>query len=476
MSYCTNINCLSPQNPDTANFCMACGQKFLLKERYRPVKLIGHGGFGRTFLAIDEYLPSQSKCVIKQLYFAQSQANHFKQKAWELFRQEAIRLDDLGQHQQIPQLLAYFEQDEQLYLVQEWVAGNSLMQEIEQQGVFGESQIRQLLQKLLPVLQFIHSQNIIHRDIKPANIMRGCIAKDTNAKTSNSNLFLIDFGIAKHLHNTTLQQTGTKIGTPEYMAPEQLRGKVLPASDIYSLGVTCIYLLTGISPFDLFDVSEDRWVWRDYLLPQNKVSTRLGKILDKMLQNSLPNRYQKANDVLQALSRQAISSISHTQSFDLTATETEEIKIEIDYTQLQNLLKKGKWQEADKETWKIMCVSLSKPIGTYLFKSDIEKLSDDDLQKIDQLWMRYSKGHFGFSVQKEIYDSVDADYVQFCNMVGWATYNSYSSANSDYYYSLKAPIGHLPTRTWMGGSQWWRHADTFAAKLDRILWGVASSD
>jgi len=472
MSYCTNTNCLSPQNYDGANFCMSCGKQLLLKERYRPLTLIGNGGFGRTFLAADEYLPSKSKCVIKQLYFDQTQPHNFKQKALELFRQEAIRLDDLGQHPQIPQLLAHFEQDGQLYLVQEWVAGNSLMQEIQQHGVFREAQIRQLLQELLPVLQFIHSRNIIHRDIKPANIMRGCLAKNTNTKTSNSKLVLIDFGIAKHLSNTKFQQTGTKIGTPEYMAPEQLRGKVLPASDIYSLGVTCIYLLTGISPFDLFDISSDSWVWRDYLLPENKVSTRLGKILDKMLQNSVPNRYQQANDVLQVLSRQPISHTkSHTKSLDLAATDAKEIKVkvQIDYTQLRNLLKKGKWQEADKETWKIMCISLSKPIGTYLFKSDIENLPDDDLQIVDQLWMGYSKGRFGFSVQKEVYDSVDADYVQFCAIVGWATYNSSDSANSDYYYSLKAPMGHLPTRTWMGGSQWWRHADTFAAKLDKLV-------
>ncbi|MEA5596800.1 serine/threonine-protein kinase [Rivularia sp. UHCC 0363] len=465
MSYCTNTNCLSPQNNDTANFCMNCGKQLLLKDRYRPLDLIGHGGFGRTFLAADEYLPSKAKCVIKQLYFSQAEPNHFNPKVAELFCQEAIRLDDLGEHPQIPQLLAHFEQDEQLYLVQEWVAGNSLMQEIQQQGVFRESQIKQLLQELLPVLQFIHSRNIIHRDIKPANIMRRYSEKThTKASNSNSNLVLIDFGIAKHLSNTKLQETGTKIGTPEYMPPEQLRGKVFPASDIYSLGVTCIYLLTGISPFDLFDISCDRWVWRDYLLPENQVGTHLGKILDRMLQNSLPQRYKQANDVLQALSHQPVSL----QNFDISASDSENEKPEIDYTQLRDLLKKGKWQEADTETWKIMCLSLSKPIGSYLFKGDIEKLPDDDLQIIDQLWTRYSRGRFGFSVQKEIYDGVERDYVKFCAVVGWSMYNSHS-AGSDYYFNLKAPMGHLPTRIWMGGSQWWRHANTFAAKLEQLV-------
>lgn len=473
MSYCTNINCLSPQNYDGANFCMSCGKRLLLKERYRPLHLIGYGGFGRTFLSTDEYIPSKPKCVIKQLYFPQTEPKINHGKFIDLFREEAIRLDELGLHPQIPKLLAHFEQDEQFYLVQEYISGNSLMQEIEDKGVFGEHQIRQILQDILPVLQFIHSRNIIHRDIKPANIMREYLIQNSNSnlnnKISNSKLVLIDFGIAKHISNTKFQQTGTKIGTPEYMAPEQLRGKALPASDIYSLGVTCIYLLTGISPFDLFDVSQDTWVWRDYLLPENKVSSRLGKILDKMLKNSLPQRYQQANEVLSALSNQQKSRV---KQIDLEVIDTENIygdEISIDYTHLKNLLKKHKWQQADVESWKIMCMSLSKPTGTYLFKSDIENLPDNSLKIIDKLWMTYSKGRFGFSIQKKIYDRVKADYFKFCAAIGWSTYNSFDSANSDYNYSLKAPIGHLPTRIWMGGSQWWRHADTFAAKLENLM-------
>ena len=171
------------------------------------------------------------------------------------------------------------------------------------------------------------------------------------------------------------------------MAPEQLRGKAFPASDIYSLGVTCIYLLTGISPFDLFDVSQDAWVWRDYLLPENKVSAGLGKILDKMLKNSVPQRFKQANEILSALS---IQQESRGKNVDLAVIDTgslsnsEDIsKNEIDYTHLKDLLKKRKWQQADIESWKIMCISLSKPIGTYLFKSDIENLPNNTLKIIE---------------------------------------------------------------------------------------------
>ena len=477
MSYCTNINCLSPQNYDGAIFCMSCGKQLLLKERYRPLRLIGHGGFGRTFLCTDEYIPSRPKCVIKQLCFPHTEPKTNNDKLIELFRQEAIRLDELGLHPQIPKLLAHFQQEEEFYLVQEWIAGNSLMQEIDDKGILNEYQIRQILQELLPVLQFIHSRNIIHRDIKPANIMRESLAYNADSnppnKKQNSKLFLIDFGIAKHISNAKFQQTGTKIGTPEYMAPEQLRGKAFPASDIYSLGVTCIYLLTGISPFDLFDVSQDDWVWRDYLLPENKVSAGLGKILDKMLKNSVPQRFKQANEILSALS---IQQESRVKNVDLAVIDTgglsnsEDVsKNEIDYTHLKDLLKKRKWQRADIESWKIMCISLSKPVGTYLFKSDIENLPNNSLKIIDKLWITYSKGRFGFSIQKRIYDRVEADYFKFCAAIGWPTYNSLDSANSDYYYSLKAPVGHLPTRIWMGGSQWWRHADTFAAKLENLV-------
>jgi serine/threonine protein kinase len=160
MSYCTNSGCLSPQNLDTAKFCTNCGRKLLLKDRYRSIALIGHGGFGRTFLAVDEDLPSKRRCVLKQLCFAKQDTENFEH-AVELFHQEAVRLDELGQHPQIPQLLAHFEQEQQLYLVQELISGQTLAQELQQQGAFKEEQIWELLKDLLPVLQFIHTRHVI---------------------------------------------------------------------------------------------------------------------------------------------------------------------------------------------------------------------------------------------------------------------------------------------------------------------------
>ncbi|WP_408037444.1 protein kinase domain-containing protein [Tolypothrix bouteillei] len=209
----------------------------MLAERYRAIKQIGQGGFGKTFLAVDEYKPSQPRCVIKQL-FPQAQGTNTLNKASELFKLEAERLDELGHnHSQIPELLAYFTQDNQQYLVQEFIDGHNLAEEVTQNGTYKEQQIVALLQNLLPVLQFVHDKQVIHRDIKPENIIR----------RRDGELVLVDFGATKTATPTALAVTGTVIGTQGYTAPEQALGKATFASDIYSLGVTCLYLINSDS-------------------------------------------------------------------------------------------------------------------------------------------------------------------------------------------------------------------------------------
>ena len=288
MSYCLNTNCPNPQNPKGNKSCQTCGSKLLLAERYRAVRLIGQGGFGRTLLAEDEYKPSKPRCVIKQFY---PQGQNNAPKGAELFHCEAMRLEQLGKHPQIPELLAHFEQDNSYYIVQEFIEGQSLAVELAETRAFRESQIKSLLLDLLPVLQFIHTGQVIHRDIKPENIIRRC---------SNGSLVLVDFGAAKFASATALAKTGTTIGSAGYAAPEQSFGKAVFASALYSLGVTCIHLLTRIEPFDLYDASESGFVWRNYLV-NNPVSGELGRILDKMIQVPVKQRYQSAAQVLQDL-------------------------------------------------------------------------------------------------------------------------------------------------------------------------------
>ena len=291
MSYCLNPACTNPQNADGIKFCTYCGTKLLLKDRYRAIRPIGQGGFGKTFLAVDEDKPSKPKCVIKQFY-PQAQGTSTVQKAAELFTQEAVRLDELGEHPQIPDLYAYFTQDDRQYLVQEFIDGQNLAQELAANGVFSESQIRQFLIELLQVLEFVHSHQVIHRDIKPENIIR---------RQRDQLLFLVDFGASKFAVAGHLNHTGTSIGSPEYVAPEQVRGKATFSSDLYSLGVTCVHLLTQMSPFDLYDYNNDEWLWRSHL--KTPISTSLASILDRMLQTAPNRRYQLASEVLRDLNQ-----------------------------------------------------------------------------------------------------------------------------------------------------------------------------
>ena len=471
MTYCVTPGCLQPQNPDHGKFCFTCGCKLLLKEKYRPIHPIGKGGFGRTFLAVDETESSKSRCVIKQLYL-ETQNSLILKKATQLFLQEAARLNDLGNHPQIPSLIDHFEQQKRLYLIQEFVEGQTLTQELNQKIRFEETEIWEVLQDLLPVLKFIHDRKVLHRDIKPANIMR---------RRSDRQLILIDFGVAKVITDSALFRTGTAVGSPEYMAPEQTKGKALPASDIYSLGVTCIQLLTGMPPLDMFDPLNNRWAWRDFVTPDRQVSDRLGRILDKMLKPSVSLRYQSVGEILQVIqqpiapsrsqqSKPAPTPVNFFTKFFTPQAATKPAGIAliseagIDYNNLQQLLAFSKWEKADQETWNVMCLALGKSTSSYIQNGEIDKLPCEDLEIIDQLWVKYSKGRFGFTVQKLIWESVGEDYGQFCDRIGWP---SQEVRHPYLKFSISAPPGHLPSRSWVGGYQWWRHATVMASKLDK---------
>ncbi len=321
MSYCLNPDCHQPHAPDQARFCSHCGARLLLADRYRAVAMIGQGGFGRTFRAVDEHKPSRPPCVIKQLYLEHPTAASF-QKAVQLFRQEAQRLEQLGIHPQIPTLFAYFNQEGHSYLVQEFIAGQTLAQRQRQQPVFNEAQVRSLLHSLLPVLQFVHAHQVIHRDLKPDNLIwrettipgqgRACSVSPEEARSRQPDLVLVDFG-ASGLAQATPRATGTKIYSLGYSAPEQESGKACFASDLYSLGVTCITLLTGCThPLDLYSYSDATWIWQD-ALKGNPVSDRLAHLLNRLIAKPINQRYPTAEAVLQDLAHPAVA-LSLTQA------------------------------------------------------------------------------------------------------------------------------------------------------------------
>ena len=259
----------------------------ILARRYEIIDQLGGGGFALTFLAKDIMQPSKPLCVVKQL-----RPNQTHPRIIEFFNQEAVILERLGKHPQIPQLLAHFQEDDNLYI------GHDLNNEIFEGKRLGEAYVRKLLQDVLEILLFVHQQGVIHRDIKPHNMMR-C--------ENNGRIYLIDFGAVKEIGSLMLTSGGEivssmVIGTPGYMPNEQSNGRSCLASDIYALGMTAVKALTGIKPSELTENPETgEVVW----LEQVKVSRHLGEVITKMVRRHHSLRYSCAKDVLQALAPRA---------------------------------------------------------------------------------------------------------------------------------------------------------------------------
>lgn len=335
MQICQNPNCSNPFNPEGNRFCISCGHSNfgkLLRNRYRVLRLLGEGGFSKTYAAEDADRLN-APCVIKQ-FFPQIQGTGQRSKAAEFFKEEAFRLYELGEnHSQIPRLLAYFEQGSSLYLVQEFIQGQTLLQEVQKQP-FTEIQIRQVLADLLPILEFVHSCNVIHRDIKPENIIR----RETDGK-----LVLIDFGGAKQVTQTSLARQATVIYTLGYAPTEQMAGFACPASDLYALGVTCVRLLTQCLPYQnlsgniddgLYDPMNAKWLWQDYLQKKGTViSDNLGKVLDKLIKHLPSERYQSATEVLHDL-QETITPAVETQIWVVNPPTLEPLPVTLQKTKI----------------------------------------------------------------------------------------------------------------------------------------------
>ncbi|OIP75592.1 MAG: serine/threonine protein kinase [Oscillatoriales cyanobacterium CG2_30_44_21] len=295
MSYCVNSNCANPNNEPFATNCASCGSNLKLRNRYRASKPLGKGGFGATFLAADEGLPGFPSCVVKQLR-PNTQSPSVLKMARDLFEREAFTLGKIGSHPQIPRLLDYFEEDNNFYLVQEFVDGETLKQEFERRGAFSEIDIRKILTEIFPALGFMHENGVIHRDIKPANIMR---------RKQDGQLVLIDFGaVSSQINKPSADEdpsgllTNFAIGTPGFAPPEQMAMRPVYSSDLYATAMTCLYLMTGRSPKDLpHDPYTGEINWKS----QVKLSDRLRVVFEKLLQQSVSQRYRSAEEAFKAL-------------------------------------------------------------------------------------------------------------------------------------------------------------------------------
>ncbi|MEM8642095.1 MAG: serine/threonine-protein kinase [Cyanobacteria bacterium P01_G01_bin.54] len=263
----------------------------LLSGRYRLLQTLGDGGFGRTFLAQDEQFPGTPKCVVKQLRPYSTTAEMLA-LARRLFLSEAEVLSRLGQHPQIPHLLAHFEEGEEFYLVQEYIEGQDLTAELQRSKRWSEPKVIRLLRDILEVLSFVHGQQVIHRDLKPDNIRR----------RPDGKVVLIDFGAVKQVSEQPQRNEQTQltvaIGTPGYAPSEQTQGKPRLSSDVYTVGVIAIEALTGIDPEKLpEDPRTGELVWHD----RAKVSPALQAVIDRMVRYDFRQRYATAQDALDAL-------------------------------------------------------------------------------------------------------------------------------------------------------------------------------
>lgn len=504
-----------------------------LRNRYKIVQLLGSGGFGDTYKAVDLDLPGQPQCVVK----------HLKPKdpnpavlpvAKSLFDREAQFLYQLGhESNQIPKLFAHFEENGEFYLVQEFVDGHDLSQEITFGKQLSESKVFNLLNDILEVLAVVHQHNVIHRDIKPQNLMR---------RRHDSKIVLIDFGAVKEIGalevNTQGQSSVTvAIGSPGYMPPEQALGRPRLSSDVYAVGMLGIQALTGLRPNQLpIDPDTESVVWRNWA----KASDAFADVLDRMVRPQASERYQSAAAALQALISTAVSpspppsvsassstvALSSSKISPVPSTPTQPtaapsvvppvqvspsqptvsqtqppiapaspphpqsasptkslvwkalIKLGIavvattsvliirqftptaKYSRLQELLASGKWKEADNETAQKMWEVAGRLQERGLRAEDFEKVPCEDLRAMDNLWVKYSNDHFGFSVQRRIWLSsdVNSDLRRFDIRVGWG----YQKNNEPTYYyylmdgvtfDLSMPTGQLPwAPTYYGGN------------------------
>ena len=267
----------------------------IIDGRYHIIQNLGKGGFGTTFLAEDTKRPGNPFCVVKQFTPASTDPATLTILK-RLFDQEAVMLETLGKHDQIPQLLAHIEEYQKFYIVQEYIKGNDLSDELTSGQKMSEADVIQLLIEILEVLEFVHKYKVIHRDIKPDNIRR---------RHSDNKIVLIDFGAVKEVRTQLVNKQGqitstVIIGTDGYMPLEQQRGKPQLSSDIYAVGIIAIQAITGLLPDKLEeDVKTGEIIWRKYA----NVSPKLATVLDKMVSYDFRNRYPTAKEALQAVKK-----------------------------------------------------------------------------------------------------------------------------------------------------------------------------
>jgi serine/threonine protein kinase len=403
-------------------------------DRYIIEAKLGEGGFGVTYLA--QKASNGQPVVIKTLKDELLSDLNFARYR-DRFRDEAVKLS-VCRHPNIVQIDNYFDHGNLPCIAMEYVAGEDLWKWVERRGILSETEALNYIRKAGEAVIVVHEKGLLHRDIKPQNIM----VRD------NQDAVLIDFGLARgFIPDRTQQMT---FGLTHGFAPlEQYAetGRFAEYTDVYALAATLYYLLTITPPTPAYLRASNYPLKPPYQINPN-ISDAVNRAIMEGMEMDATNRPQSVEKWLAMLPQATMS-----QPVKLISAKG------VDYSQLDRLLASEKWKEADKETKNKMLEAAGRTEEMWLRIEDIDQFPCEDLRTIDQLWVKYSKRRFGFSVQKRIYESLGGtrEYDEkiwdaFGDRVGWRVNSKWLDYN-DLKFNTKAPEGHLPSRRGFLGTE-----------------------
>lgn len=430
------------------------GQK-LNGDRYIIERKIdkGEGGFGATYLA--KKAQNRQRVVIKTLKDELLRDPKF---AWfrDKFRDEALLLA-LCRHPNIVQIDNFFIDGNLPCIAMEYVAGEDLWNWVEKRGILSETEALNYIRKVGEALIVVHEKGLLHRDIKPQNIM----VRD------NHDAVLIDFGLARGFIPDRTQQLTFGL-THGFAPPEQYGeiGRFAEYTDVYALAATLYYLLTKTPPTAAFLRALNHPLKPPFQLNPN-ISDAVHQAIMEGIKMDATQRPQSVEQWLAMLPQASLRNAGRVIPPTIPSSQPQPQPVKlisakgVDYSQLDRLLASSKWKEADEETTKKMLEVAGRTSEGWLRVEDIDRFSCEDLRTIDQLWVKYSNGLFGFSVQKRIYQSLRGTreydskiWGAFGDSVGWCVNSNWLDYYDDLKFNTTAPPGHLPSWGvfgWLGG-------------------------
>jgi serine/threonine protein kinase len=415
-------------------------------DRYIIEAKLGEGGFGITYLA--QKAQNRQRVVIKTLKDDLLRDPNF---AWfrDKFRDEALLLS-LCRHPNIVQIDNYFTHGNLPCIAMEYVAGEDLWKWVEKRGILSETEALNYIRKVGEAVIVVHEKGLLHRDIKPQNIM----VRD------NQDAVLIDFGLARGFIPDRTQQMTLGL-THGFAPPEQYGeiGRFAEYTDVYALAATLYYLLTRTPPTPAYLRALNHPLKPPFQINPN-ISDAVHRAIMKGMEMDATKRPQSVQKWLAMLPQASLGNWGQRGGVlpTIPSPQPQPQRINlisakgVDYSQLDRLLASGKWQEADGETAIKMLEVAGRTKDGWLRGEDIDQFPCEDLRTIDQLWVKYSNGRFGYSVQKRIYESLGGTreydrkiWEAFGDRVGWRVNSSKWLHYNDLKFNTnKAPQGHLP--------------------------------